>query len=365
MEKLQIGEVIFRLRKEKGITQDQLGSFIGVSTAAVSKWESGNSYPDITLLPVLATFFNVSIDKLLNYKIELSEDEGKEIFTECEAMFSSGDLEKAIEKSKEYIVKYPQSYYLKYMLGSLFNMYSWKTDNKEKSKEMEAYCAQMLEDVAQNCSEVKLVEQALYELSAHYLEIGEEDKAIEVLNKIHKSELHINIMLAHAYVKKNEIKKAREIYQRELLKQLNYMSLACSSLAGTYGKVEKDLNMVEKYYNLIISIKKAFSSKEDSILGLNNEYLYYTRAYLKFDEQEKAISMLKKMMKYVKNNDMNKPIKFNSIWCFNELSDGNSGITVSLYEVLFKILEEPLFDLIRERDEFKDIVKDIRHMKER
>ncbi|EKN40768.1 putative DNA-binding protein [Clostridium botulinum CFSAN001627] len=56
MEKLSIGEVIYRLRKEKGITQEQLANFIGVSTAAVSKWESETSYPDITLLPVIAIF---------------------------------------------------------------------------------------------------------------------------------------------------------------------------------------------------------------------------------------------------------------------------------------------------------------------
>lgn len=57
MEKLLVGDVIYNLRKEKRITQEQLANFIGVSTAAVSKWESGISYPDITLLPVIATFF--------------------------------------------------------------------------------------------------------------------------------------------------------------------------------------------------------------------------------------------------------------------------------------------------------------------
>lgn len=84
MEKLSIGEVIYRLRKEKGITQEQLANFIGVSTAAVSKWESETSYPDITLLPVIAIFFNVTIDTLLNFKIELSDEEVMALFSECE-----------------------------------------------------------------------------------------------------------------------------------------------------------------------------------------------------------------------------------------------------------------------------------------
>lgn len=62
MEKLAIGDVIHKLRNDKGIIQEQLANFIGVSTAAVSKWESGISYPDIILLPIIAAFLNVSID---------------------------------------------------------------------------------------------------------------------------------------------------------------------------------------------------------------------------------------------------------------------------------------------------------------
>ncbi|MCC3869924.1 helix-turn-helix domain-containing protein [Terrisporobacter mayombei] len=65
--KLEIGQVIYKLRKEKNITQEALAKTVGVSVAAVSKWESNNSYPDIALLPSIARFFNTSIDKLLNY----------------------------------------------------------------------------------------------------------------------------------------------------------------------------------------------------------------------------------------------------------------------------------------------------------
>ena len=62
MEKLAIGDVIHKSRNDKGIIQEQLANFIGLSTAAVSKWESGISYPVIILLPIIAAFLNVSID---------------------------------------------------------------------------------------------------------------------------------------------------------------------------------------------------------------------------------------------------------------------------------------------------------------
>ena len=54
LQSLKIGANIAALRKEKGFTQEQLAAMIGVSAPAVSKWETGNSYPDITLLCPLA-----------------------------------------------------------------------------------------------------------------------------------------------------------------------------------------------------------------------------------------------------------------------------------------------------------------------
>ena len=60
------------LRKARGISQEQLADQCGVTVQAVSKWECAQSLPDITLLPVLADYFGVSIDRLLReYGIRL------------------------------------------------------------------------------------------------------------------------------------------------------------------------------------------------------------------------------------------------------------------------------------------------------
>ncbi|WMJ22815.1 helix-turn-helix transcriptional regulator [Paludicola sp. MB14-C6] len=60
-----LGKKISELRKQRGITQDQLAEEMGVSSQAVSKWENDISCPDIMMLPQLAEYFNVSIDELL------------------------------------------------------------------------------------------------------------------------------------------------------------------------------------------------------------------------------------------------------------------------------------------------------------
>lgn len=62
---IRIGENITFLRKKKGLTQDELAKELNISNQAVSKWESGKCCPDIELIPVLAHFFEVSIDELL------------------------------------------------------------------------------------------------------------------------------------------------------------------------------------------------------------------------------------------------------------------------------------------------------------
>ena len=63
-----IGKQIASLRKEKGVRQEELAKYVGVSAQAVSKWENGG-VPDVELLPKIADFFSVSIDRLFDRNI--------------------------------------------------------------------------------------------------------------------------------------------------------------------------------------------------------------------------------------------------------------------------------------------------------
>lgn len=65
-----IGTKIQTLRKNKGITQEQLAEVLTVSAQAVSKWENGVSMPDIHLLPVIARYFGITMDELFNYRLD-------------------------------------------------------------------------------------------------------------------------------------------------------------------------------------------------------------------------------------------------------------------------------------------------------
>ena len=68
MTTIKIDERIAFLRKQKGLTQEELANALGVTNQAVSKWESAQCFPDIQHLPNLAKIFEVSIDELMGHK---------------------------------------------------------------------------------------------------------------------------------------------------------------------------------------------------------------------------------------------------------------------------------------------------------
>ena len=87
MHELRIAENLIRLRHERKITQEELADYIGVTKGSVSKWEKNISKPDLQTIPVLATFFGVTIDELLGYLPQLSKDQIQKLYLDyCEAL---------------------------------------------------------------------------------------------------------------------------------------------------------------------------------------------------------------------------------------------------------------------------------------
>ena len=61
MKEIHLGPILAENRRRLGITQEELARFLGISKAAVSKWETCSAYPDILMLPRLASFFNITM----------------------------------------------------------------------------------------------------------------------------------------------------------------------------------------------------------------------------------------------------------------------------------------------------------------
>lgn len=124
MNALKIGEIIKELRGTKGVSQETLAAVCDVSMQAVSKWENGQSCPDIAFLPLLAEYFQVSIDYLLT---------GKESAQKCGTAQDSELLDhlKAItEEDTLYIIQYRN--------GQILDKKKWEQDQLTRLHQSEA-----------------------------------------------------------------------------------------------------------------------------------------------------------------------------------------------------------------------------------
>src|SRR5690554_7744285 len=112
---VSFGKKIYELRKSYNFTQEELAELLNVSNAAVSKWESGISYPDITLLPNLATIFKISIHSLLGF--DLKNETLKELKEVALELNRTGKYIEAIDHLETALIKFPNDFDLNLLMG--------------------------------------------------------------------------------------------------------------------------------------------------------------------------------------------------------------------------------------------------------
>lgn len=115
--KINIGDNLKQLRLKKGLTQEQLADVFGVSAQAVSRWENSTSYPDITLLPGLAIYFNTSVDAIVGMDEIRKEETLRRIHGEINDFVISGQTDKAIALIRDSLKIYPNDSGLLMSLG--------------------------------------------------------------------------------------------------------------------------------------------------------------------------------------------------------------------------------------------------------
>ena len=93
MDQKKIGSFLKELRKEKEITQEQFAEILGVSGRTVSRWETGNNMPDISLLVNIAEYFDVSIPEIINGERK-SENMNEEVREVAETLSDYANVEK-------------------------------------------------------------------------------------------------------------------------------------------------------------------------------------------------------------------------------------------------------------------------------
>lgn len=104
---MTIGSTIRQLRQEQDITQEQLAEALGITSRAVSQWECDRTTPDISQLPALANFFDVTTDHLLGVDISRKEYEISKILKHIQISGVSGDREETVRYLRKKLKIYP------------------------------------------------------------------------------------------------------------------------------------------------------------------------------------------------------------------------------------------------------------------
>ena len=240
------------LRKQRGMTQEQIAEVLAVSCQAVSKWETNTSYPDISLLPIIADYFGVSIDCLLGHNTGKQIEEINEVCAKAETMIAEKRYMEAIPPLREMLIKHPGNEKLMYQLA--WNL-SWT-----------------IKESMENYNEAILLYEKILTISSD----------TEMILKVKRD-------LIHRYYTKNEIAKARAIADTlppfEFCREKNFA--LCNLLVGRELSEELQSN-IQLFGKIMLECLKYF---EDEKILSDEEMKPYTT-----ESAKKKIALLKEIL---------------------------------------------------------------------
>lgn len=178
---LSLGENIKRKRIERKLTQEEVATHLGVSFQSVSKWERGEGYPDIELLPSLANYFDVSVDELLGMS-NREKAEKYENINNCWAQNNrSGKNDENVNLMREALKMFPNDALLLVQLSTSLEKLEGTPEEKEKHLR-ESIAVQ--EQIINYCDDCEVRGATLFNICFAYEKIGEHEKALEQAKKL-------------------------------------------------------------------------------------------------------------------------------------------------------------------------------------
>lgn len=181
MMALKIAESLARLRKDKKITQEELARFIGITKASVSKWENGQSMPDVLLLPQLAAYYGVSLDELFGYEPQLSKDQIRRIYLDFAAAFAKRPFGEVVQEVRETIRQYYACYPLLLQICVLYLNHCALAKDQQDIKTVLQDARDLCNHILESCTVVSINADATSLKALLDLQLGNIDAVIEVL----------------------------------------------------------------------------------------------------------------------------------------------------------------------------------------
>ena len=171
--KINIGENLKKLRIKSELTQEQLAEIFNVSPQAISRWENNSSYPDITMLPSLANYYNVSIDELIGMDEIRRFENLSDIFTEVHKFELDDKIDEAINMLRDAIKVYPNNHGLMSELALALTL----KNNVKVESSFTKEAISLSERVLKDSTNSKLRGTTMANLCFLYLKANEAEKA--------------------------------------------------------------------------------------------------------------------------------------------------------------------------------------------
>lgn len=252
---MNLGNKIRELRRAGDLTQEQLAAALNISPQAVSKWEMGASYPDMTMIPIIASFFKVSLDELFDFDVKNVDKKIEEIRLEYGKYFW-GNFEKDEQILLDGLKLYPASIRLK---TELVELYAYNADRGDeiihKAFELAGQIVQVSQDVFCTCrTKANLIHIYKYlereKGEDHYEDIK---KIIETLPYMYPYMLQDKMRLSASFIKGEEgMREAKELQDIEWQE----LFIACAGVGHRYFEMEDYENAMASYQQSVDVIER-------------------------------------------------------------------------------------------------------------
>lgn len=347
---MNIGLNIKNLRLAKGMTQEELAEYTGVSSRAVSRWENGITYPDISLLPILANIFEVTVDELLDVDVYKKEHDIKSILEENQKYKHTGEVEKSIELLRKSLNKYPNSFEIMKQLKNALLMYYCAKD-VERGYLLDEII-ELCEKILNKCNDNKIRESATRDLVFVYPRVGEREKA----KKLAEEQPSIYMCKEHLLEDVLEGEELDELLKGNVISITERFHGIILSMS-----VKKDpqmkINLMNKYLELMNLVF------EDSNMGFYHErmyrsYLSNARNYAKLNKMKESIDNLLYCINHAIKLEASTITKYDQL-LLDGLVDDTSKIqtnsTLTNKEFISSYIYRRDMSLVRESSRFKEV----------
>ena len=303
---MSIGATIKQLRLSNKLTQEELAVNLGITSKAVSQWECDRTSPDISQIPALCNFFQISADELLNINLKKFEEEKQSIIRRTMELLRIGRLRECWQVLQEGIAKYPNDYSIMTWLPVCGGRMCHLSDITKKEKDsISRRCAEYCKKILEGCTDDFARHVAIENLCLYYAGNGETDKAEELAMKMPPMSSCHEFLLFNIYKgsKKNEAAQILKIVLLTLF--IRNLGLNYKLESGELLYSEDELHALNEKKIAIVELLFENGDYGFNSGGLSHFYELSARRYASEGSNEKALSYLEKSVRlaieFVKN----------------------------------------------------------------